>query len=400
MPTQPIIEAVTKVSPELLELDARNPRLVGFFHLGSEPSEREIINALKQEADIPELLNSIAANGYLGIEPLIVVQAERPKKWRVLEGNRRLAAIKLFLDPALAEACKISLPHIPRDYFKTLASIPVFAVADEEDAKAFIGFKHVNGPHKWDALAKARYAADWYVKAAGKISIDELSQKMGDSHDTIRKMLWGIFALDQAEKEALFTPGNRHPDLKSFSFSHLYTALSRSEFRQYLGITPGTIDPAPNPIPMEKMGELAKLLEWLYGNKQDAKPPVLRKQNPDLKNLGAVIQNSAALAVLEKTLDLDRAFEQTVSADEVFRTALTSAQLSAQAALSKVKVDFGSDEAVVESAQQLSDAANSILSILRPKQDTGSPEDVFRRLVEQLGPAQKKVLLSALKISK
>ena len=83
------LKTVTKVPVQLLALDRLNPRL---FLGGDVPNELEIIARLYRSEDLSEILQSIAANGYLDIEPLVVLREQN--RLIVLEGNRRLAAIR------------------------------------------------------------------------------------------------------------------------------------------------------------------------------------------------------------------------------------------------------------------------------------------------------------------
>ena len=72
--------------------------------------------------------------------------------------------------------------------------------------ESYIGFKHINGPHRWDALAKARFAATWYRKERKHgLTLEKIAQRLGDRHDTVVRLVNGIFVLDQAE-EKRFTP--------------------------------------------------------------------------------------------------------------------------------------------------------------------------------------------------
>ena len=83
------LNTITKVPVTWLALDRRNPRL---FPASDKPNEVDIIAQLYRSEDLGELLQSIAANGYLDIEPLIVLG--EGQELTVLEGNRRLAAIR------------------------------------------------------------------------------------------------------------------------------------------------------------------------------------------------------------------------------------------------------------------------------------------------------------------
>ena len=99
---------VKKVPTQYLEFDPDNPRLVedGI----KNPDDSDIILALADTADLAEVVQSIAANGYFDIEPLIGQRIGN--KWRVLEGNRRLAAIRILQNPALAKGTGVSVPEI------------------------------------------------------------------------------------------------------------------------------------------------------------------------------------------------------------------------------------------------------------------------------------------------
>jgi len=84
-----------RVPTDLLDFDPANPRLAenGI----KNPSESQIILALADMADLSEVVESIAANGYIDIEPIIAQRID--DRWRVLEGNRRLAAIRILQQP-------------------------------------------------------------------------------------------------------------------------------------------------------------------------------------------------------------------------------------------------------------------------------------------------------------
>jgi ParB-like chromosome segregation protein Spo0J len=94
----------TKVATELLDFDPRNPRLVeeGI----KNPTESQVIKALADTADLSELVESIASNGYIDIEPLIVQPVG--SRFLVLEGNRRLAAIRILQRPDIAKGTRRS----------------------------------------------------------------------------------------------------------------------------------------------------------------------------------------------------------------------------------------------------------------------------------------------------
>ena len=68
------LNSVVPMKVELLKLDHRNPRLQS---VADSMDDVDIISMLYRTEDLSELLQSISANGYLDIEPLIVMKRER-----------------------------------------------------------------------------------------------------------------------------------------------------------------------------------------------------------------------------------------------------------------------------------------------------------------------------------
>ncbi|MHC1791811.1 hypothetical protein [Solidesulfovibrio sp.] len=359
------------IPPEDLKFDLENPRLSLQYEVSPGASEKDFILALKRAADPAELLLSIANNGYLDIEPMVIMGDERP--YRVLEGNRRLAAIRLLKNPHLALECRISLPLIPPDTDLHLDRILVMRVEHEDQARAFIGFKHINGPHKWDSLAKAKYAADWFDQ--GGITVEEISHRIGDSFDTVRKLLYGWKVLKQARNKGLFSMEDRYPTRK-FHFSHLYVALTRSQVREYLGLNPSfsSSEIVDNPIPDEKGAQLGKFCTWLYGNKTENSKPVVASQNPDVKNLAEVLANEKSLALLEMHNDLYRAHAALTPDDVLFQDALYKAEDSAKKALSNVH-SYSGTETLYKTALTVRDVAAQLCLNMKMRREGGIQED-------------------------
>jgi hypothetical protein len=106
------------------EFNPENPRLI---EEGIEnPTDAQIILALADTADLSGAVQSIASNGYFDIEPLIGQKVGN--KWRVLEGNRRLAAIRILQNPNLAKGTGFSVPEISTANKATLKEVSVYAV--------------------------------------------------------------------------------------------------------------------------------------------------------------------------------------------------------------------------------------------------------------------------------
>ena len=343
-----------KIAINFLKFDEENPRFaIDRYHVGDADNEFHIIQELYENADLRELIESIASNGYIDIEPLIVGPFE--DFYIVFEGNRRLAALKLLRDPTLTEKVGAKLPEIADGVKESLNEVTVYLVGSRKDARAFIGFKHVNGPHTWDSFAKGRFAADWYKSEKDNgVKIKDIARNLGDRHDTVHRLVQGIYVLDQAEEKEIFHVNDRYPG-RQFSFSHLYTALTRSGYRQYLGLNPNwkAEDPKPNPVPKTHLEKLRNVLTWLYGSKSEDIRPVIKSQNPDIKRLSEVVSDSIARMAMEQTGDLKKAYAEIDTGERRLEQAIVQAYQSAKEAEGHVSSFDGDDHALVEVAGKL-----------------------------------------------
>jgi hypothetical protein len=223
------------LAPIDLKFDLKNPRFID----QQFKDEMEIIQYLYDHADVDELIQSILSAGYIDFEPLIVQRDTDI----VFEGNRRLAALRLIQNDATRETLKITLPDIANP--KPLPNrVRVRLVASRSDARAFIGFEHINGPFKWDALAKAKYAAQWFQEGG---DIATISRTLGDNHNTVRRLVNGWYMLQQAIDDGFDL---NQISKKNFAFSHLYTAITRASVRDFLGLTTEDLSSPPQPNPV------------------------------------------------------------------------------------------------------------------------------------------------------
>ena len=360
------LETITRVPVERLRLDRESPRLIGE---AAEASDEWIVARLYRSAELDEMLQSLSANGYLDIEPLVVMADHEADEAGliVLEGNRRLATLRLLREPGLvrriasAENLRVSVAAVNDSLRATFDHVSVYRVASREGARAFIGFKHMNGPLKWDAYRKARFAADWYrAGGADGSGLEQIAAAIGDRHDTVRRMVSAIYVLEQAEREGLFDIEDR--DTPKFSFVYLYAALSRSQYSEYLGLGSGWArqEPKPNPVPRERFDELRKALVWLYGSKSEDARPVVEMLNPDIRRLGEVLADVEARHVLEQTRDLAQAHASTESVERRFVSSLLRARETIREAGGSLRAYDGWDKSLLDVAEDVKETADSV----------------------------------------
>ena len=328
-PTHPATEVI-EVPVDELHLDPRNPRI---REAGVGDDEASILQVLWREFAVEEVALSIAANGYFRYEPLLVDRSSGQNV--VVEGNRRLAAVRLLRDRKLREQVGATdLPRASKQVLEGTETLPVVFDSRDEFWR-FVGFKHVNGPQAWDSYAKAEYIA--WVRNSLHRELDEIAKTIGDTHLTVRRLYRAFMALQQAEAAGVYSRGNR--SRKHFSFSHLYTGINYTGIATFVGIRPDR-GSTKSPIRKSRLKNFGELCGWLWGDTSRSIEPRVRSQNPDLRILDEILQTKRGLDALRSGLPLNTAREIGRGDDVVFREALVTAKQALQQARGKVLTGY------------------------------------------------------------
>lgn len=326
---------------------------------------------------VEEIVLSIKASGFFTNEPLIAIVEDGRNI--ILEGNRRLAAVKCIIDPTIADFIGINKNtlSIPKTAKDTLNEIPVIFVDDRKDAWKFIGFKHINGPAKWGSYAKAQYVSQ--IKNEFDIPLEEIASQIGDTHKTVQKLYQGLQVIEQAEQLGVFD----RTDIQAnrLYFSHLYTGLTYEGFKDFIGIT-GVPEDQANPVPEDKKEELGELLTWIYGSKKSDMPAAVQSQNPDIRRLEAVLKDREAIVALRDGVPLYQAYEISQPKEETFEQSLLEAKRALQKAHSYQTEGFdGQDESLMKHAASIAKLADELYELMEKKylalKETGKKKRLF-----------------------
>lgn len=333
-----IRRAIERVAVTELVFDLANPRLPE-FELNDSSTELDVITVLWDAMDVRELVLSIAASGFFSHEPLIV--AAEGGKNVVIEGNRRLAAVRILLDPD-SFGFATDVPEITAEAKADLNKLPVlFSTCG--DSWRHLGFKHINGPAKWSSYAKARYVAEIHNVFA--VPLDNIAKQIGDTHRTVQRLFRSLTVIEQAERMRVFSRDDRWRS--HFSFSHLYTGLDYSGISEFIGLRDYLFEDT-EPVPAERSAELGELFLWMYGSKKRNQPPVVEAQNPHLRQLDSVLSNREAVAALRDSNDLAIAFELSRPSSTVFEESLLASKRHLQKAHSMLSTGYdGSNDLLI-----------------------------------------------------
>ena len=125
-------------------------------------TQKDIIDNLIKNDDILSLARQISKHGFIPVEKIIVLK--KKEKYIVLEGNRRLAALKCLINPDLAKksslikSFKEAGTALPLENIK---QIPVFVAPSREEALSkFIIPKHTEPSiKKWSTYNQSKLYA-------------------------------------------------------------------------------------------------------------------------------------------------------------------------------------------------------------------------------------------------
>lgn len=307
-----LVEQATSTEKGLDELllDPDNPRFGRRDKLGTQ---KNILDFIVDNFGVDDVLSSIAVNGYFDAEPLVCRLESSGDRATVVEGNRRLAACLIITgDERASNQAKRSerYSQMWKDYGEPrIEPVPIILYPADQprsDILAYLGVRHIASSQPWDSYAKAAWVAQ--VKQDSDLDIGEISEMIGDEHNTIARLLEGFYLVDQLCSAGQFRPENSvrrgRGSVTEFPFSWVYTILGYAQVREFLGI----VDSAPREKPLEadhiENGGL--LLKFLFGNKSEGKNSSIT----DSRQLGAL---ATALASRRKIQML----EQGKSLDEI-----------------------------------------------------------------------------------
>lgn len=282
-----------------LDFDKENPRFPK--EVGGAP-EKILIERFIRDERLLEIVQSIGDQGFFPGEPLLVVK--NGQRFTVVEGNRRLAALKLLngivepppgriaIERAIAEA-----KQIPKEVqcliFKRAASIV-----------RYLGFRHITGIKPWNALQKARYMQRLLEESHSGVSkaqgLKLLARETGSSSAYLGQSITALGLYEIAEANEFF---GLEISPEEIEFSLLTTALSYANINSYIGLS----DPSDGDDDGVNQKSLANIFKWLFVAPTNQSPIV--RESRQLKKLAAVVVEPDALADLIKNGNLDDAFD-------------------------------------------------------------------------------------------
>ena len=290
-------------------LDPNNPRFYTEKSTGDVPDTKIADDRIQQRAwqsienlGVQELYHSILRNGFLPLDK-IVVRPISAGKYVVVEGNRRLAALKLLR--SRIEEGTIVEEHVDDDYldglFQSTNELTILVyLGDVGNDISWIlqGVRHISGIRPWQPAQRARLVAD-QIDTKG-LSFSEAGQKFGLSAQGVGRLYRAYKALEQMRQDDDYQTMARND-----YFSLFEEAIRNREARDWL-------DWDDDDYRFVNNNNLKQFYSWIVPD-DDEDPPRRIHDPKQIKKLGTVVSDKSNSALLsrfdDREISIDLAYD-------------------------------------------------------------------------------------------
>ncbi|MCW0380783.1 hypothetical protein NB697_003629 [Xanthomonas sacchari] len=339
-----------KIQVSLLDFDAQNPRFPS--EIASGPAD-ELIERFVRDERLLEVIESIANQGYFAGEPLLVVPHK--KRFIVLEGNRRLAALKLLTKELEAPEGRISIEKAVEEAKFRPTSVPCLVFDDRKAILKYLGFRHITGIKSWSALQKARYVKrlrdESYSDLGYEQSLKLLARETGSKAPYVGLMLTALALYQAAEEENFYELGLSVDDI---DFSIISTALGYANISDWLGLKSRT-DAEQAGL---KTKRLSLFFKWAFLKGENSRSVLRDSRN--LKKLAAIVASPDAVKELTRNNRLDDAYELSKGPAIALLEALTTAERRMTAVWGLLRLISSADSSHLERANSIFKLAKDV----------------------------------------
>lgn len=300
-----------------LHFDPKNPR----FPKSVEGTlTADVLRFMLQDANLLDLMRSIAAQGFFPGEPLLVSpHPTEAEHWIVVEGNRRLAATLLLRDPGSATTRKeavrtVAALAVPPD------TLPCLQFPARSDILEHLGYRHVTGIKEWEPLAKARYLKERYQEATGSPTdrFRQISRTIGSRSDYVGRLLTALAIYEKIETHKFYEIVDLNES--TLEFSLISSVLAYEKIVRFLGIASAQSMDLDG---LDREG-LEWLTKWVFERNPTTKKTIVGESR-NIRVLADVVSHERSLDALKGGSSLGLAAKLSGAAVDSFLAAIGSA---------------------------------------------------------------------------
>lgn len=308
-------------------LDYKNPRITW----EKFESEKDLLLYMYNHYSLDELAISMTQFWYFDAEPVVCIPLELPKEFEklskielsestkydnflktayftVVEWNRRVSTLKILLNISWYNDLNIRKDIFKKvltsDIISDLSSIPIIVYPRRKDITPYLWVRHIWWNKPWEPYAQALYIDDlinnqWY-------SFESVKDLMSDKSWKIIKNYISLKLFDTAEENNINIVNARN------SFSFLTLSIWQKSVKEYLGFPTNLnqLEGQDKIIIEDKIDNFKRYFKWIYWDKKAWILPIIFESRDITKKLTKILANEKSLTFLEKTNDIDWAFDR------------------------------------------------------------------------------------------
>jgi len=284
-------------------------------------TDLNLIRILDSSYKLSHLMRSIIYNGLLVTEPLIVVP--QGEQWKVIDGNRRLAALKILDD---IDTYKKYLPkgiyrYVAHNLMVKQTQVPVMELqADDEALWKTRVCRHMDANWEWPLLNMSAYVTH-LVDEVG-ISIALLSECVG-----LSEAAFDFYILPMRIILALEEDGRWTRWMNASGSQDDVTLFKACKYPNLMNHVGWKNDTNPDNLNLDHAVEL---MYWLFGNKWTNTPPLIKDRDIDLDVLDTIVSDKQSLDRLRETGNLEEAAAEAMQGKLAFHRKLHKIKQSMQ----------------------------------------------------------------------
>ncbi|CAN5287157.1 hypothetical protein BH09BAC1_BH09BAC1_07310 [soil metagenome] len=189
----------------------------------------------KNNVDIKDLMDSFMENGFLKVDNILVRKLDNGEGYVVIEGNRRVAALKVLYKSYL-EGFDIGAlnPKIfdEPDNDNAGLEVVIYNYDSPEDYLILMGLRHVSGNKKWDRYNQAKLIAELHQQ---NYTVSKIAGKLGiTDRNAVQLQLDAYYAIQDflSDASSYDSPSNFNPHDRFMIFVEV---LLKKNVREWLG---------------------------------------------------------------------------------------------------------------------------------------------------------------------
>lgn len=270
----------------------------------------EIIKG-KNNQNISDLIASFKQNGFIPVDQ-IQVRKVGHQKYVVIEGNRRVAALKIL---ELEYEQGKDIGNLNPKYFK---KVPVVEYEGDDEAmyKVLMGLKHISGNKKWPAINQARLLSS--LLEDHNMSEEDIYRSLGISKiemRTTRRTLSLIKRYQESDFGDQFT---------SDKYSTFREIIKSPKVKDWLNLNPNDIE-----IKNVDENNLYRLFSWISTTEEEIEDSDLESDEAFVILKEPIIETALQVRELAKIINDKNALNNLESTRSLLDATLSSETLGA-----------------------------------------------------------------------